>query len=86
MITRKLSRDAADAIQQDYIQGVVNAVTGERIALKDALDVHHAAAEKGIPCFTALYTIRATSGTSTKSSRIFNLQPFEKCQVRQSLS
>jgi len=72
MITKKLSHDAADAIQQDYIHGVVNAITGERTSLKGALDIHHAAAEKGIPCLNALYTIRATSGTLTKSSRLFN--------------
>ncbi|MCD6568359.1 MAG: hypothetical protein J7K94_06465 [Dehalococcoidia bacterium] len=86
MTTRKLSRDAADTIQQDYIHGVVNAVTGERTSLKNAIDTRHAVAEKGIPCLTALNTIRATSGTSTKSSRTFSLQPSEKYLVRRSLS
>ncbi|MAG14441.1 MAG: hypothetical protein CL874_00945 [Dehalococcoidales bacterium] len=47
------------------VDGVVNTITGRQTALRDGFYIRRAA-EKRIPCFTPLDTVRATPFQSTE--------------------
>jgi len=81
MVTKKLSEghpNVVDAIQDGFVDGVVNTVTGGRMPLKDGFDIRRAAAEKRIPCFTSLDTLRVTVEALTNGSQIFSVQPLKE--------
>ncbi len=62
MITKKLSEghpNVLDAIASGNVGAVVNTVTGDRRPLRDGFLIRRAAAERRIPCFTSLDTLRA---------------------------
>jgi carbamoyl-phosphate synthase large subunit len=62
MISKKLGEghpNVVDVIRDGTVNGVVNTLTGERTPLRDSFQIRRAAAEKRIPCFTSLDTIRA---------------------------
>jgi carbamoyl-phosphate synthase large subunit len=48
-----------DVIVDGTVNGVVNTLTGGRSVLADGFHIRRAAAERGIPCFTSLDTLRA---------------------------
>jgi len=80
-ITKKLSEghpNVTDVIQEGRVDGVVNTVTGERTPLKDGFAIRRAAAEKRIPLFTSLDTIRAAVEALVNSSQAFNVKPMKE--------
>jgi carbamoyl-phosphate synthase large subunit len=71
MITKRLGQEpptVLDVIQDGEVDAVVNTLTGDRAPLRDGFEIRRAAAERRIPCFTSLDTLRvaaealATSG------------------------
>jgi len=81
MVTKKLGEghpNVADVIQGGFVDGVVNTVTGGRIPLKDGFNIRRAAAERRIPCFTSLDTVRVTIEALTNSNQVFNVQPLRE--------
>ncbi|MDT5017847.1 MAG: carbamoyl-phosphate synthase large subunit, partial [Mycobacterium sp.] len=71
MITKRLGQEpptVLDVIQNGDVDAVVNTLTGDRAPLRDGFEIRRAAAERRIPCFTSLDTLRvaaealATSG------------------------
>jgi carbamoyl-phosphate synthase large subunit len=78
LITKKLTEghpNVLDVIRDGMVNGVVNTITGERTPLRDGFAIRRAAAEKGIPCFTSLDTIRAVVEALTGKKHLFNVQP-----------
>ena len=78
MISKKLSEghpNVIDIINDGTVNGVVNTVTGGRIALRDGFQIRRAAAEKRIPCFTSLDTARAAAEALLKGNQIYSAQP-----------
>jgi carbamoyl-phosphate synthase large subunit len=78
MITKKLSEghpNVVDVINNGTVHGVVNTITGGRIPLKDGFAIRRAAAERRIPCFTSLDTIRAVVEVLSAGTHMYNAQP-----------
>ena len=78
LITKKLSEghpNVVDVIQDGWVDGVVNTVTGGRTPLRDGFAIRRAATEKRIPCFTSLDTFRATVQALVGSNNTFNVKP-----------
>jgi carbamoyl-phosphate synthase large subunit len=89
MVTKKLSEghpNVIDVIHDGSVNGVINTVTGGRISLKDGLDIRRAAAEKRIPCFTSLDTVRVAVEALTSGSQIFNVQPLKEYLIKRNPS
>jgi carbamoyl-phosphate synthase large subunit len=81
LITKKLTEghpNVLDVIKNGWVDGVVNTITGERAPLRDGFAIRRAAAEKRIPCFTSLDTIRAASEALASRNRLFNVQPLRE--------
>jgi len=81
MVTKKLSEgypNVIDVIHDNSVNGVINTVTGGRIPLKDGFDIRRAAAEKRIPCFTSLDTVRVAVEALANTSQIFSVQPLRE--------
>jgi carbamoyl-phosphate synthase large subunit len=81
MISKKLGEghpNIIDAINGGSIIGVVNTVTGGRVAMQDGFDIRRAAAERGIPCFTSLDTARIAQKALVNGSQIFNVKPLQE--------
>ena len=78
MIGKKLGKghpNVVDIINDATVDGVINTITGGRMALRDGFAIRRAAAEKRIPCFTSLDTARAVAGVLMKSSQTYNIRP-----------
>ena len=78
LVTKKLREghpNVVDVIQDGSVDGVINTVTGGRIPLQDGFAIRRAAAERGIPCFTSLDTVRVVIGALADRSPIFSVQP-----------
>jgi carbamoyl-phosphate synthase large subunit len=61
MITKRLGEghpNVLDVIEQREVGAVVNTLTGDRAPLRDGFEIRRAAAERRIPCFTSLDTLR----------------------------
>lgn len=81
LITKKLTEghpNVLDVINNGWVDGVVNTITGERTPLRDGFAIRRAAAEKRIPCFTSLDTIRAASEALAGRNLLFNVQPLRE--------
>ena len=81
MVTKKLGEghpNVVDVIQDNSMNGVINTITGGRVPLQDGLAIRRAAAEKGIPCFTSLDTVRVAIGALADSSQVFNVLPLRE--------
>jgi carbamoyl-phosphate synthase large subunit len=81
MVTKKLSEghpNVVDVIHDNFVNGVVNSVTGGDVALKDGFNIRRAAAEKRIPCFTSLDTVRVAIEALANTSQVFNVQPLSE--------
>jgi carbamoyl-phosphate synthase large subunit len=77
-ITKKLSEghpNVVDVIQDGWVDGVVNTISGERTPLRDGFYIRRAATEKRIPCFTSLDTFRATVQALVGNNKTFNVKP-----------
>jgi carbamoyl-phosphate synthase large subunit len=64
-----------DLINDGTISGVVNTITGGHIPIQDGFYIRRAAAEKRIPCFTSLDTIRAATETISRGVWSHTVQP-----------
>jgi carbamoyl-phosphate synthase large subunit len=77
-ITKKLSEghpNVVDVVNNGTVQGVVNTITGGRVPLKDGFAIRRAAAEKRVPCFTSLDTIRAVVEVLEAGVYSYSAQP-----------
>ncbi len=77
-ITKKLSEghpNVVDVINDGTVNGVVNTITGGRVPLKDGFNIRRAAAERRIPCFTSLDTIRAVVEVLSSGTHTYSAQP-----------
>ena len=63
-----------DIIHGGTLDGVVNTVTGGRVALKDGFEIRRTATEKRLPCFTSLDTIR-TAVSAIISETHYSIAP-----------
>ncbi len=79
-ISKKLTEghpNIIDLIIDGTISAVVNTTTGANAPFRDGFYIRRAAAEKRIPCFTSLDTIRAAADTISDSSiSSATVQPF----------
>ncbi|MHB8084941.1 MAG: carbamoyl-phosphate synthase large subunit [Dehalococcoidia bacterium] len=77
-IEKKLSEgspDIIDIINSGTIVGIVNTITGGRVALQDGFHIRRTAVERRIPCFTSLDTARAALRASARSKGTYNVKP-----------
>jgi carbamoyl-phosphate synthase large subunit len=78
MTSKKLTEghpNIIDLINDGTISGVVNTITGGHIPQQDGFHIRRAAAEKRIPCFTSLDTIRAAAETIAHGMQSYTVQP-----------
>ena len=78
MTSKKLKEghpNIIDLINDGTISGVVNTITGGHIPVQDGFHIRRAAAEKRIPCFTSLDTIRAATETISQGVGSYTVQP-----------
>jgi carbamoyl-phosphate synthase large subunit len=78
MTSKKLKEghpNIIDMINDGTISGVVNTITGGHIPIQDGFYIRRAAAEKRIPCFTSLDTIRAATETISYGVQKHTVQP-----------
>jgi len=78
MTSKKLDEghpNIIDLINDGTINGVVNTITGGHIPLRDGFHIRRAAAEKRIPCFTSLDTLRAAAEAISAGSQSYTVQP-----------
>jgi carbamoyl-phosphate synthase large subunit len=78
MTSKKLKEghpNIIDLINDGTISGVVNTITGGHVPIQDGFHIRRAAAEKRIPCFTSLDTIRAATETISHGIQNFTVQP-----------
>jgi carbamoyl-phosphate synthase large subunit len=76
--SKKLSEghpNIIDLINDGTINGVVNTITGGHVPFRDGFYIRRAAAEKRIPCFTSLDTIRAAAETISRGGQSYTVQP-----------
>ena len=86
LITKKLGEghpNVVDVIQDGWVDGVVNTITGGGTPLRDGFSIRRAATEKGIPCFTSLDTIRVAVEGLVGSDKAFSVQPMAEYLGRQ---
>ena len=77
-IEKKLSQGSPnimDMINTGSVVGIVNTITGGRVALQDGFHIRRAAAERRVPCFTSLDTARAALKALTHGKGIYNVKP-----------
>ena len=77
-ITKKLSEghpNVVDVIRDGTVKGVVNTITGGEASLRDGFHIRRAAAEKQVPCFTSLDTVRAAVEALSSPNQTYLVQP-----------
>jgi carbamoyl-phosphate synthase large subunit len=63
-ITKRLGEghpSVVDAIREGLVDAVVNTLSGDRAPLRDGFEIRRAAAERRVPCFTSLDTLRVAA-------------------------
>jgi len=78
MTSKKLTEghpNIIDIINDGTISSVVNTTTGGHAPQRDGFYIRRAAAEKHIPCFTSLDTVRAAVETLSPSALTYTVQP-----------
>ncbi|OGO33126.1 MAG: carbamoyl phosphate synthase large subunit, partial [Chloroflexi bacterium RBG_16_56_11] len=78
MTSKKLDEghpNIIDLINNGTINGVVNTITGAHVPFRDGFYIRRAAAEKRIPCFTSLDTLRAATEVISRGSQSYTAQP-----------
>ena len=86
MTSKKLSEghpNIIDLINDGTISGVVNTITGGHMPVRDGFYIRRAAAEKRIPCFTSLDTIRAATEALAKGGQIYTAQPLPDYRTKE---
>jgi carbamoyl-phosphate synthase large subunit len=74
--------NVVDIINDGSVDGVVNTITGGRVALRDGFHIRRAAAEKRIPCFTSLDTARVALKALASGNQIYNVKPLREYLAR----
>jgi carbamoyl-phosphate synthase large subunit len=77
-IDKKLSQGSPniiDLINAGNITGIVNTITGGRMALQDGFHIRRAAVERRVPCFTSLDTARAALKALSQSKGTYSIKP-----------
>ena len=85
--SKKLSEghpNIVDMIHNGEISGVVNTITGDHVPLRDGFQIRRAAAEKRIPCFTNLDTIRAAVEALANGVQAYTTQPLPDYRTKPS--
>lgn len=80
-IEKKLSQGSPniiDIINSGAIVGIVNTITGGRVALQDGFHIRRTAVERRIPCFTSLDTARAALKALSHGTGIYNVKPLNE--------
>lgn len=80
-IEKKLSQGSPniiDLISSGTVDGIVNTITGGRIALQDGFHIRRAAAERRIPCFTSLDTARAALKSLSQGQKVYSIKPLSE--------
>ena len=80
-IEKKLSQGSPniiDIINGGTIVGIVNTITGGRVAMQDGFHIRRTAVERRIPCFTSLDTARAALKALSHGTKIFNVKPLNE--------
>jgi carbamoyl-phosphate synthase large subunit len=78
MTSKKLDEghpNIIDLIIDGTISGVVNTTTGAHAPFRDGFYIRRAAAEKRIPCYTSLDTIRAAVDALSRAVQTYTVQP-----------
>jgi carbamoyl-phosphate synthase large subunit len=86
MTSKKLSEghpNIIDLINDGTIAGVVNTITGGHVPFRDGFYIRRAAAEKRIPCFTSLDTIRAATEAISRGSQSYTAQPLPDYRTKE---
>ena len=86
MTSKKLSEghpNIIDLINDGTISGVVNTVTGGHIPFRDGFRIRRAAAEKRIPCFTSLDTLRAAAEALANGGQSYTTQPLPDYRTKE---
>jgi carbamoyl-phosphate synthase large subunit len=60
------------------IAGIVNTITGGRMALQDGFQIRRTAVERRVPCFTSLDTARAALKALTHGKGLYNVKPMQE--------
>jgi carbamoyl-phosphate synthase large subunit len=77
-IEKKLSQGSPniiDLINTGNIAGIVNTITGGRMALQDGFHIRRAAVERRVPCFTSLDTARAALKALSQGRGTYSIKP-----------
>jgi carbamoyl-phosphate synthase large subunit len=86
MTSKKLGEghpNIIDLINDGTINGVVNTITGGQLPLRDGFHIRRAAAEKRIPCFTSLDTLRAAAEALASGRQIYTVQPLPDYRTKE---
>jgi len=86
MISKKLSEghpNVIDIINDGTVDGVVNTITGSRIPLRDGFHIRRAAAEKRLPCYTSLDTVRVALEALVNGSQSYNAKPLPDYRTKE---
>jgi carbamoyl-phosphate synthase large subunit len=86
MTSKKLDEghpNIIDLINDGIIAGVVNTTTGGGAPLRDGFYIRRAAAEKRIPCYTSMDTIRAAAAALTHTQK-YAVQPLPDYRNKES--
>jgi len=87
-ITKKLSEghpNVVDVIRNGTVKGVVNTITGGDASLRDGFYIRRAAAEKQVPCFTSLDTMRAAVEALSSPNQTYLVQPLPEYRRKEAL-
>jgi carbamoyl-phosphate synthase large subunit len=87
MTSKKLDEghpNIIDLINDGTISGVVNTTSGGQAPFRDGFYIRRAAAEKRIPCFTSLDTIRAAAAAIAHGAEDFTVQPLPDYRNKES--
>jgi len=86
MTSKKLDEghpNIIDLINDGTISGVVNTITGGDVPLRDGFHIRRAAAEKRLPCFTSLDTLRAAAEVIAGGSQVYTVQPLPDYRAKE---
>ncbi len=71
-------KSVLEIIEGREVQGVINTVTGGRRVLQDGFEIRRAAAERGLPCFTSLDTVRAVLDSLEGDHMGYSVRPMSE--------
>jgi carbamoyl-phosphate synthase large subunit len=81
MITKRLGQghpNVLDVIRNGDVDAVVNTLTGDRAPLRDGFEIRRAAAERRLPCFTSLDTLRVAVDVLAATGGVLEPRPMHE--------